>query len=239
MLLPRSCWFVRSTRNQLLENLENRLTENRQILHGHPHPHSTPILDMTLISMDIARKLSKMPPPMTGSNFSGAARNQLLGSPHCAICPGTLKLLASSAMQSRRRHQISQVKNIGSVFELSGSGVSHSPTLLRASCWFFFQLTPKSFRPPTRPGNDNHCRCLQPSLHQAAKILNIHGWWSKVTNLARKPVNWWGSAKRDVTHPTKTLATACSENVHSWPVIDSHGRVDRDNNTTPANYVYA
>ena len=32
------------------------------------------------------------------------------------------------------------------------------------------------------------------------------------------------------------LAITCSENVYAWPCIDSHGRVDRDNNTTPAIY---
>ena len=32
-------------------------------------------------------------------------------------------------------------------------------------------------------------------------------------------------------------AITCSENVHALPCIDSHGRVDRDNNTTPVIYV--
>ena len=32
-------------------------------------------------------------------------------------------------------------------------------------------------------------------------------------------------------------AITCSENIHAWPCIDSHGRVDRDNSTTPAIYV--
>ena len=33
------------------------------------------------------------------------------------------------------------------------------------------------------------------------------------------------------------LAITCSENVRALPCIDSHGRIDRDNNTTPAIYV--
>ena len=33
------------------------------------------------------------------------------------------------------------------------------------------------------------------------------------------------------------LAITCSENVHASPCIDSHGRIDRDNNTTPTIYV--
>ena len=57
----------------------------------------------------------------------------------------------------------------------------------------------------------------------------------------RWPTNWWGSAKRDVTHPTVAAsiipAIACSENVHAWPGIDQHGPVDRVDNMTPANHV--
>ena len=30
------------------------------------------------------------------------------------------------------------------------------------------------------------------------------------------------------------LAITCSENFNAWPCVDSHERVDRDNNTTPA-----
>ena len=52
--------------------------------------------------------------------------------------------------------------------------------------------------------------------------------------VTRRPTNWWGSAKRDVTYPTATvvyrLAITCSENVHEQfcPCIT----IDRDNNTT-------
>ena len=47
----------------------------------------------------------------------------------------------------------------------------------------------------------------------------------------RKRTNWWGSAKRDVTHPTATLSIILAI---AWPGIDSHGQIDPDNNTTPA-----
>ena len=33
------------------------------------------------------------------------------------------------------------------------------------------------------------------------------------------------------------LSIACSENVHPWPCMDSRGRDDRNNNTSPAIYV--
>ena len=33
------------------------------------------------------------------------------------------------------------------------------------------------------------------------------------------------------------LAITCSENVRALPCIESHWRIDRDNNTTPANHV--
>ena len=58
--------------------------------------------------------------------------------------------------------------------------------------------------------------------------------------LTRRPTNWWGTAKRDVTHPTATVVyNICYnllENVHALPCIESHWRVDRDNNTTPASH---
>ena len=53
-------------------------------------------------------------------------------------------------------------------------------------------------------------------------------------NKTRRPTNWWGSAKRDVTHPTATVVyNACHHlfrNVPALPCIDSqlHGRIDRD-----------
>ena len=55
----------------------------------------------------------------------------------------------------------------------------------------------------------------------------------------RKPTNWRGSAKRDITLHSNCrthiiLASTYSENVRAWPCIDSHGRVDHDNSTTPA-----
>ena len=44
------------------------------------------------------------------------------------------------------------------------------------------------------------------------------------------------TAKRDVTHLTLSymmLAITCSESVPALPCINSHWRIDRDNNTTP------
>ena len=54
---------------------------------------------------------------------------------------------------------------------------------------------------------------------------------------SRKPPNWWGSAKRDASHPRPTVVynTAfvftCSENVSARPCIYSHMRFERNNNT--------
>ena len=52
--------FVRSTRNQPLEYLKNRLTQNRQILHGHPYRHRLQphTQDMTSLSTS-AKKLQR------------------------------------------------------------------------------------------------------------------------------------------------------------------------------------
>ena len=66
-------------------------------------------------------------PTMLGQFFCEMCENksahQLLACAHFAyfpICPGTLTIFALSLMQRQMRLQISRVKNIGGVFELSG-----------------------------------------------------------------------------------------------------------------------
>ena len=53
-----------------------------------------------------------------------------------------------------------------------------------------------------------------------------------------KPQNWWGSAKRDFTHPTATIAyNTCYCLFRKCSCTTVHGRVDHDNNMTPVNYL--
>ena len=54
---------------------------------------------------------------------------ELLGCSHFAICRGSLGLFALCLVQCQRRLQISDVKNIGNVVELSGVAFRLAPTL--------------------------------------------------------------------------------------------------------------
>ena len=120
---PRSCSFVRSTRNRPLEYLENHLTQNHQILHGHL---CRPSLQPDRMCLTLSYYI-----PNNCWNGQSLPIHQLLRRQErpaiaelCAVClPFVLErfgffYIKCNAMS--KSLQISPVKNIGSVFDSSG-----------------------------------------------------------------------------------------------------------------------